>query len=203
MKNKVIANDEFAAIEVRYKRKKMYAVVDAADVKLLDAAVNGTFFANPAKSPPGKFYCVTKIYGKTVNMHQLIISPAYSLEVHHKNNDGLDNRRSNLEAVTHKQNVRYSYPDKDWDAHDAKMTAREARRVELAETRELIAKSGLSRQRIWQIRKKGDNSRTLNNLGLFYSGNEPQRPGEITKAEMMRRFNELRSWRDRLRTTGV
>jgi len=43
---------------------------------------------------------------KTLSMHGEIVKPAAGLEVDHINHDGLDNRRANLRAVTHSENMR-------------------------------------------------------------------------------------------------
>ncbi len=42
----------------------------------------------------------------TILMHRVIIDPADGLEVDHRNGDKLDNRRSNLRAVSHSVNER-------------------------------------------------------------------------------------------------
>lgn len=49
-------------------------------------------------------YAATKIGGKYVMIHRLILSPPNHLHVDHKNHDGLDNRRSNLRLATNSQN---------------------------------------------------------------------------------------------------
>ena len=43
---------------------------------------------------------------KTVYMHRAILSPGPRLEVDHANGNGLDNRRSNIRACTHSENIR-------------------------------------------------------------------------------------------------
>lgn len=45
---------------------------------------------------------------KRIKMHRLLMDPPKYAVVHHKNNDGLDNRRGNLEITTHRQNSRYA-----------------------------------------------------------------------------------------------
>lgn len=47
--------------------------------------------------------------GKRIFMHRLIMKPPPGMVVHHINNDGLDNRRCNLEVTTTRQNLRYHH----------------------------------------------------------------------------------------------
>lgn len=42
---------------------------------------------------------------KLLYMHREIVKPGTGLEVDHINHDGLDNRRANLRAVTHSENL--------------------------------------------------------------------------------------------------
>lgn len=44
---------------------------------------------------------------KRIKMHRLIMNPPPDMVVHHINNNGLDNRRCNLEVTTSRQNSRY------------------------------------------------------------------------------------------------
>jgi hypothetical protein len=44
--------------------------------------------------------------GKRVYLHRFLMEPSPELEVDHVNGDSLDNRRSNLRAVTHRENLR-------------------------------------------------------------------------------------------------
>jgi hypothetical protein len=50
-------------------------------------------------------------------MHRLIMNPPEGMVVHHINNNGLDNRRCNLEVTTTRQNIRYHYDALDRGAY--------------------------------------------------------------------------------------
>lgn len=52
----------------------------------------------------GVWYAVTQISGKIVYMHHFVIPAVKGQDVHHKNNDGLDNRAVNLVSVSHAAN---------------------------------------------------------------------------------------------------
>lgn len=58
---------------------------------------------------PDAFYAVRNITIKkrrtTIQMHRQIIKPPPGLEIDHKNNNGLDNRRANLRICTRSQNM--------------------------------------------------------------------------------------------------
>jgi len=54
----------------------------------------------------GKPYARTTINKKKIYMHRLIASPEHNLHVDHRNEQTLDNRRENLQPVTHKTNQR-------------------------------------------------------------------------------------------------
>lgn len=53
----------------------------------------------------GRIYAMAKSNGKTIYMHRLIIDAKKGEVVDHINGNGLDNRKSNLRIVTHKQNA--------------------------------------------------------------------------------------------------
>jgi hypothetical protein len=64
--------------------------------------------------PNGKGYATAHVPGsgdwprkKQVKMHRLLMNPPPGFVVHHKNDDGLDNRRCNLEVTTNRVNVLY------------------------------------------------------------------------------------------------
>jgi hypothetical protein len=119
-----------------------YAIVDAEDYEKLNIykwyAVKGgeTFYAVRLtyifKNLPGKCPEPHKIR-TTVKMHRQIMQPANGEYVHHRNHEGLDNRRENLQCVTPEENswdriinkkgcssqyigVRYNKYHKKWQA---------------------------------------------------------------------------------------
>lgn len=51
-------------------------------------------------------YAQGSVDGRRVHMHQLLVDCVLGLEVDHINRNRLDNRRANLRAVTHSQNLR-------------------------------------------------------------------------------------------------
>lgn len=50
-------------------------------------------------------YAAARRGRKTIYLHRLIMGEPIGMEVHHKNGNGLDCRRENLEVVTHKKNI--------------------------------------------------------------------------------------------------
>ena len=66
--------------------------------------------ASPSKSIYGGHYAITQIKRKTVYMHRLILGVDTGVEVDHINNNGLDNRRENLQVVSRSQNMAKSRP---------------------------------------------------------------------------------------------
>lgn len=58
-------------------------------------------------------YARTYIDGKSVTMHRLIMNPPNNLVVDHINHNTLDNRRSNLRVVTHRENLANRDPNRD------------------------------------------------------------------------------------------
>lgn len=81
-----------------------YAVIDASDWPLV--ATKG-WHARPRSH--GKWYASANIWrlGKSpycLYLHRLIVAAPPGMEVDHRNNDGLNNRRSNLRICTTQQN---------------------------------------------------------------------------------------------------
>lgn len=74
-----------------------YALIDEADLPLVSTR---KWYASKTKW--GNFYAVTN----GVLLHRFLMNPPDGFEVDHINHDTLDNRRSNLRCVTHKENMR-------------------------------------------------------------------------------------------------
>ena len=124
--------------------------IDTADLPLVD--LNLTWYAQPARSP-GKWYAIAKRDGHTILMHRVILGVTDPLvEVDHRDNDGLNNRRFNLRACTHQQNHRFRQPDKDWDAYDQRQQLDAEYRQERSIARQVELTYDLTRQALWKIR---------------------------------------------------
>lgn len=54
----------------------------------------------------GRFYAHARSGKTRISMHRLLMNPPEGMVVHHKNNNGLDNRRDNLEVTTQSYNCR-------------------------------------------------------------------------------------------------
>jgi hypothetical protein len=80
-------------------------LADDADYPLL-----GDYSWYVCKTANGRFYAHARVRGteKRVSMHRLLMNPPPELVVHHKNNDGLDNRRFNLQVTTQRVNIRHA-----------------------------------------------------------------------------------------------
>ena len=87
----------------------LVAVIDVGDW-----AIISPYLWHPKKTKdfPNLIYAETGIKGKVVKMHRLIMNAPIGLEVDHKDNDGLNNRRSNLRLATRSQNMANQRPQK-------------------------------------------------------------------------------------------
>ncbi len=47
--------------------------------------------------------------GKITSMHRLLMQPDPDMVVHHRNGNGLDNRRANLQVTTTRVNIRHAF----------------------------------------------------------------------------------------------
>jgi hypothetical protein len=145
----------------------MEARIDVGDLGLV-SVMRGTWYAQPAKAPPGKFYAFCKDWNpvtqkmRTRSMHRMIAGEPVAangtpLEVHHKDNDGLNNVRENLVGgITHRENMRERWPDQDWFVRDAEDEA-ERKRIGIfkklvAISRDIEKDFEITRQQLWKIR---------------------------------------------------
>lgn len=149
MKNRHEVRGCEAVIFLPFRGDELQTVIDLTDLPRVQE-LPGTWYANPAKTPAGKFYALGKLWdrragrSRTVMLHRWILDTPRGLEAHHVDNDGLNNRRSNLQQLTHQGNIRERWTEKDYES--ARLAYRR-RRMRLA--RELRAETGLSRQAIW------------------------------------------------------
>lgn len=159
MKNRYETNGDITTIHVRCHLGTWHlCLIDTVDLPQL-LAINVSWAAIPARKSTTKYYVIGKIKGKTVMMHRLLCGfPNY--EVHHKDNNGLNNRKStNLEQLVHQDNVRATQPDRDWLEHDRRAKLGDEYRLERVIAAEVQLRFGLTRQGLWKIRK-GDTRRS-------------------------------------------
>ena len=149
--NRYITSGDVTRIELIRKGVAMLTEIDTRDLPIADSFA-GTWYANPARKSSVKFYVNGKIGNKTILLHRLLCGNPVD-DVHHKDNDGLNNRRSsNLVPLTHLENARERFPGRDWAKLDANRQLASEYRQERAIAREIARKYGLSRQAIWRIR---------------------------------------------------
>lgn len=151
MKNRYEVRGNEAIIFLPFRGAELQTVIDLADLPRVQE-LPGTWYANPAKAPAGKFYALGKLWdrragrSRTVMLHRWIIDIQRGLEAHHVDNDGLNNRRSNVQQLTHQGNIRERWPGRDWEAEASRLTSR---RHAFRLARDLRAQAGVSRQTIW------------------------------------------------------
>ncbi len=134
--------------------------IDASDLPAISEP-NTTWYANPARKSKTKWYATAKVWTdgrvQTVLMHRLVLGltdPA--IEAHHRDNDGLNNRRKNLQEVSHIENCRLrdTDPRRDWEAYDAAQQLAVEYRTERSISAGIAQQFSLTRQAVWCIRKR-------------------------------------------------
>ena len=138
--------------------QQMFCWFDLPDLERVQE-FGGLWTANPARAPKGKFYVFAKFWKAetksrvTTGLQRHILGLSNpSIEGHHIDNDGLNNRRLNLKIVTHIQNMRERSPDRDWAHMDAARLQAELYRQEREIATVIQEQFKLTRQTIWHIR---------------------------------------------------
>jgi len=98
-------------------------LVDIADYGLLS---NYSWYLNKAAGQTQRCYAAARVRGtgERIRMHRLLMDAPAGMVVHHKNNNGLDNRRCNLEVTTNRKNTKYAFAGKQTGVHFDKKTGR-------------------------------------------------------------------------------
>lgn len=110
-----MAQSDFTAFAAIQLTKGYCALVDIADYEQLNS-FNWYAAVRVLKNGDKKIYACRKIYDprpKTLYMHREIMQVADDVLVDHKDRDGLNNRRYNLRAATHRQNNYNTAPSKN------------------------------------------------------------------------------------------
>lgn len=98
-------------------------LVDIADYGLLS---NYSWYLNKAAGDTSRLYAAARVRGtgERIRMHRLLMGAPPGMVVHHKNNNGLDNRRRNLEVTTNRKNIKYAFEGKQTGVYLDKKTGR-------------------------------------------------------------------------------
>lgn len=67
----------------------------------------------------GRFYAHARVpkADKRIIMHRVLMDAPAGLVVHHRNNNGLDNRRANLEITTNRKNIKHIFEGRSTGVH--------------------------------------------------------------------------------------
>jgi len=128
--------------------------IDLADLPKIQV-VPGNWHAHAARKSTKKWYAQAKgERGRgTKLMHRLIMELTdRKIEVDHRDNNGLNNRRENLRTCTHLENMRYRQPHRDWAALDAKRSLAAEYRQERVIAHQVQSAHDLTRAGMWKIR---------------------------------------------------
>jgi hypothetical protein len=91
-------------IPIKYKNKTYYALVDD-DVR--PEVLNHKWYLQNGKTK-WKYACgfVSKLKGGALMHHVVLCKPPKGMVINHKDNNGLNNQKKNLEIVTNAENIR-------------------------------------------------------------------------------------------------
>ena len=148
----------------------LYEVSDQGSVRRLAPGhgIGAGYVLTPTRR--GKGYTAVKLnregQGTTYSVHILVMAAFVGprpegIQVNHRNGDKTDNRLSNLEYVTPKQNARHAIRNgfKDvlkGERHGmSKLTADQVRAIRASDetNRQLADKYGVAREHVWAIRE--------------------------------------------------
>lgn len=161
MKNEYfVLEDGSACIRVwEYKEQRTRdCFIDAVDLPLIDA-YRCNWSAQRVKGTAAKWYALGKSWttgvgNRTVMMHRVILGLTDPMiEAHHRDNDGLNNRRDNLKECDHLENMRFKQPGKDWEAYDGAQQLAAEYRKEREIAARIEEQFDLTRQALWFIRR--------------------------------------------------
>jgi hypothetical protein len=157
MRNYFTTNGDTVIIRLRCSQCGwMECQIDLADLPML-LAIKTTWGANPArKSNHHKHYAFAKVRTNSTTratlMHRVLMAAPNGREVHHVDNDGLNNKRINLDILRHIENMRERDPSKDWADVDRRRALAAEYRIERAIAADIQREYDLTRQALFCIR---------------------------------------------------
>lgn len=160
MKNAYEVDGDRVIVQVlEYKAQIFHrCLIDLADLPVV-SRIAGAWYANQVRGKQMKWYALAKVWDKeaqtsrTVIMHRMILGLTDpDIEADHRDNDGLNNQRENLRPCSHRENIRFRWPDKDWEAHDRVLQRRIDQRGDRAAAKVIQERFGLTRNGMWNIR---------------------------------------------------
>ena len=157
---------KYAAILVHHHGTSNWyeCLVDLPDLERL-LSLRTTWYANPARKSKTRFYVQARLWAggedKTVMIHRFILSATRGYEVHHEDNNPLNNRRYNIEQLTKSEHEikHHSHREGYRDEYLARPLTAEYRTERLI-AKQVQAEFDLCRQQVWRIRT-GRTSGTL------------------------------------------
>ena len=162
MRNKYTVVNNVARIKISASDSTdvLLCLVDVTDLVKLQSCGVGTWYGNRSKSKRRNYYVTGKLYNqwtrksRTVLLHRILMVDEHSpMDVHHMNNDGLDNRRQNLAVITHRDNVRAQWPHQQWIEWDKAEEASCIRSRELEAMRMTRKQLNVTRCWVWKMVK--------------------------------------------------
>lgn len=158
MKNSYEIREDVVAIRISSRWERHECLVDVVDLERVKE-LRGTWYASPARGSTTKFYVNGKVWdreagnSRTVLLHRWILGEVPGREVNHRDNDGLNNRRGNLEQLTHKENMRWMQPERDWSDFDGRRALAKEYRVEREVASAVQVAHKITRQGVFKIRR--------------------------------------------------